>query len=84
MPAEGATHNSVGAPGGPLEGTVQNRPTGVAISATYVEDEGWQLSLHRAFTDDQARVSVYRCSYRGLSGAELVSMIDVELDDLAG
>lgn len=63
---------------------MKNRPTGMAMTAAYIDGEGWQLGLHRAFTDDEGRTTTYRMSYRGLTGPELVSVIDVELEDLNG
>lgn len=83
MPAEGATRDPAGAPGHRQEGAVKNRPTGVAVSAEFDQETGWRLTVHRAFEDEQHRVTTYRMSYRGLSSPELVSMIDVELDDLS-
>lgn len=59
------------------------KPTGLAISATLDDETGWVLHVHRAFTTDDGRTSSYRMRYRGLSNAELVSVIDCELDDLS-
>lgn len=60
----------------------KNTPSGIAVAAEWDEGVGWTLHLKRSFVNDDGRTSSYRMRYRGLSGAELVSVLDIELDDL--
>lgn len=58
--------------------------SGIAVSATWTDDKGWELAISIHGTNLNAVPFTHRYRYDGVASNELVDLIDVALDPLIG